>query len=129
MSSLGNFFPKVRDPIELNDFFTINDCLQDDDSFLSRNSFDDPLTQIDCFYSSAAEFKLFPKTYNTYNFSTFCLNMRSLCNSKNLDNLKCVLESMNSYPTTIDRFSDDITMPIVWFLLQIVVKFAHLNQW
>ena len=29
----------------------------------------------------------------------------------------------------IDRFSDDITMPIVWFLLQIVVKFAHLNQW
>ena len=27
--------------------------------------------------------------------------MRSLCNSKNLDNLKCVLESMNSYPTTI----------------------------
>ena len=30
---------------------------------------------------------------------------------------------------SIDRFSDDITMPIVWFLLQIVVKFAHLNQW
>ena len=30
---------------------------------------------------------------------------------------------------TIDWFSDDITMPIVWFLLQIVVKFAHLNQW
>ena len=29
----------------------------------------------------------------------------------------------------IGRFSDDITMPIVWFLLQIVVKFAHLNQW
>ena len=29
----------------------------------------------------------------------------------------------------IDRFSDDSTMPIVWFLLQIVVKFAHLNQW
>ena len=22
-----------------------------------------------------------------------------------------------------------VTMPIVWFLLQIVVKFAHLNQW
>ena len=29
----------------------------------------------------------------------------------------------------IDRFSHDITMPIVWFLLQIVVKFAHFNQW
>ena len=27
--------------------------------------------------------------------------MRSLCNSKNLDNLKCVLKSVNSYPTTI----------------------------
>ena len=85
----------------LNDFFTINDCLQDDDSFLSRNSFDDPLTQIYCVYASAAEFKSFPKTNNAYNFSTFCLNMRSLCNSKNFDNLKCVLESMNSYPTTI----------------------------
>ena len=61
MSSLGNFFPKVQDPIVLNDFFTINDCLQDDDSFLSRNSFDDPLTQIDCIYSSAVEFKSFQK--------------------------------------------------------------------
>ena len=101
MSSLGNFFPKVQDPIVLNDFFTINDCLQDDDSFLSGNSFDDPLIQIDCIYSSAAEFKSFPKTNDTYNFSTFCLNIRSLCNFKNLDNLKCVLESMNSYPTTI----------------------------
>ena len=29
----------------------------------------------------------------------------------------------------IGRFSDDITMPIVWFLLQFVVKFARLNQW
>ena len=29
----------------------------------------------------------------------------------------------------IDRVSDDITMPNVWFVLQIVVKFAHLNQW
>ena len=85
----------------LKDFFTINDCFQNEDSFLSRNSFDDPLTQIDCIYSSAAEFKSFPKTNNTYNFSIFCLNMRSLCYSKNLDNLKCVLESMNSDPTTI----------------------------
>ena len=85
----------------LNDFFTINDCLQDDDSFLSRNSVDDPLTQIDCNYTSAAEFKSFPKNNITYNFSTFSLNMRSLCNSKNLDNLKCVRKSMNSYPTTI----------------------------
>ena len=29
----------------------------------------------------------------------------------------------------LDRRSDDITMYIVWFLLQIVVKFAYLNQW
>ena len=29
----------------------------------------------------------------------------------------------------LDRLSDDITMHIVWFLLQIVVKIAHLNQW
>ena len=29
----------------------------------------------------------------------------------------------------LDRLSDDITMHIVWFLLQIIVKFAHLNQW
>ena len=28
----------------------------------------------------------------------------------------------------IDRVSDDITMPIVWFVLQLMVKFAHLNQ-
>ena len=28
-----------------------------------------------------------------------------------------------------DRLNDDITMHIVWFLLQIIVKFAHLNQW
>ena len=28
-----------------------------------------------------------------------------------------------------DRVSDDITMAIVCFVLQIVVKFAHLNQW
>ena len=39
-----------------------DDCLQDDDSFLSRNSFDDPLTQIDCIYSFAAELKSFPNT-------------------------------------------------------------------
>ena len=32
-------------------------------------------------------------------------------------------------PPIIDQLSDDITMPIVWFVLQIVVKFAHLNQW
>ena len=29
----------------------------------------------------------------------------------------------------IDWFSNDITMPIVWLLLQILVKFALLNQW
>ena len=28
----------------------------------------------------------------------------------------------------LDRLNDDITMHIVWFLLQIIVKFAHLNQ-
>ena len=36
---------------------------------------------------------------------------------------------LNDFFSTIDRFSDDITMSIVWFVLQIVVKFAHLNQW
>ena len=29
----------------------------------------------------------------------------------------------------IDRVSDEITMPNVWLVLQIVVKFVHLNQW
>ena len=46
-------------------------------------------------------FESFPKINNAYIFSTFCLNMRSLCNSKNFDNLKCVLESMNFYPTVL----------------------------
>ena len=85
----------------LNDLFTVNDCLKDDASFLFHNLSDNPLTQTDCVYSSAANFESFPKTNNAYIFSTFCLNMRSLCNSKNLDNLKCVLESMNFYPTVL----------------------------
>ena len=82
MSSLGNSFPKVRDPRVLNDLFTINDCLKDDASFLFLNLSDNPLTQTDYVYFSAANFESFAKTNNAYIFSTFCLSMRSHCSSK-----------------------------------------------
>ena len=101
MISPGNFSPAVRDPRVLNDLFAVNEPLNDDDSFSISNYSDDPLTKTDCKYSSAENFKFFPTTNNAYIFSTFCLNLRSLCNPKNLDNLKCVLESMSSYPTVI----------------------------
>ena len=101
MISPGNFSPAVRDPRVLNDLFAVNEPLNDDDSFSISNYSDDPLTKTDCKYSSAENFEFFPTTNNAYIFSTFCLNLRSLCNPKNLDNLKCVLESMSSYPTVI----------------------------
>ena len=101
MISPGNFSPAVRDPRVLNDLFAVNEPLNDDDSFSISNYSDDPLTKTDCKYSSAENFKFFLTTNNAYIFSTFCLNLRSLCNPKNLDNLKCVLESMSSYHTVI----------------------------
>ena len=101
MNNLGNYSPLVRDPTVLNDLFVFDDCLKGDDSLLFHNSSADPLSGIDCKYTAADNVESFPKTLNTSTFSTFCLNIRSLCNTKNLDSLKCALESMNSYPTVI----------------------------
>ena len=89
----------LRDPTVLTDLFTPSDCSKDESFITSTNTPNSFLEDTECKYYVANI--IFPKTKNTYVFFSFCLNIGSICNFKNFVNLKCVLESMSSYPTVI----------------------------
>ena len=90
-----------RDPDSLNDIFSSSDDWHDDNSDIYDQINDLYLCGTKSFYAPATSILKMPEINEDNIFSTFCLNIRSLANNKNFDNLKCLIDSMHHYPNLI----------------------------
>jgi len=93
---------KMRDPASLNKLFS---SLDEDTTYNSSFEQEASVTFLGAKSTYMFADNIFAALRNTLStnslFSTFCINIRSLANSNNFDNLSCAINSMKYFPDVI----------------------------